>query len=133
VGIELLSVGIDIALVSIGHGRVDDRGVGLSTRMISAGDEVTSLGTYPVSLVLWCHQATSWGSDSGTNSSMKPKVASSETAEPVELDTRSVFPTTTRHYSYISSSLFSLHAQNSDHQRSRACSVTGRLTSKLRI
>jgi hypothetical protein len=59
-GYWILSVGIDIALVSIGHGRLDNREVGLSTRMISAGDEVTSLGTYPVSLVLWCRQATSW-------------------------------------------------------------------------
>jgi hypothetical protein len=38
---------------------VDDGGVGLSTRMISTGDGVTSLGTYPVLLVLRCRQATS--------------------------------------------------------------------------
>jgi hypothetical protein len=68
--------------------------------------------------------------DSGTKSDAVP----SETAEPVELGARSVlFPTTTRQYASISSSLRSLHAQNSDHQRSRACSVTGRSTPKLRI
>jgi hypothetical protein len=50
-GYWILSVMIDIAHVSIGHGRVDNRGVGLSTRMISAGDEVTSLGIYPVLLL----------------------------------------------------------------------------------
>jgi hypothetical protein len=64
--------------------------------------------------------------DSGTSSSMKSNAAPSETAEPVELGARSVlFPTTTRQYSSISSSLRGLHAQNSDHQRLRARSVSG--------
>src|SRR5712691_5282489 len=68
--------------------------------------------------------------DRETNSSMKPKEASFETAEPVELDTRSVFP---NHDKTVFFSLFGQHAQNSDHLRSRACSVTGGLTQKLRI
>jgi hypothetical protein len=69
---------------------VDDRGVGLSTGMISTGDEVTSLGTYPVSLVFRCRQATSW--EFRQRVIFVDDVPSSETAEPVELDTRSVFP-----------------------------------------
>jgi hypothetical protein len=56
--------------------------------MISTGVKVTSLDTYPVSLVLRCRVGSL---DSGTNSSMKPKVAFSETAEPVELDMRFSF------------------------------------------
>jgi hypothetical protein len=72
--------------------------------------------------------------DSGTSSSMKSNAAPSETAEPVELGARSVLlPTTTRQYSSISSSLRGLHAQNSDHQRLRACSVSGLLTSNMRM
>jgi len=60
--------------------------------------------------------------DSGTSPSMKSNAAPSETAY-VELDTRSVFSTTTRQFSSISSSLFSLHAQNPDHcGRERATS-----------
>jgi hypothetical protein len=63
--------------------------------------------------------------DSGTSSPMKSNAAPSETVDPVELGARSVlFPTTTRQYSSISSSLRGLRAQNSDHQRSRACSIT---------
>ena len=58
---------------------------------------------------------------------MKPRLASSETAEPplAWLDTRFVLPTTIRKHSSISSSLFSLHAQYSDDQRLGGCSVMG--------
>src|SRR5258708_7902631 len=63
--------------------------------------------------------------DNGTSSSIKSNAASSET-ESVELGARSVlFPTTMRQYSSISSSPSGLHAQNSDHQRLRARSVSG--------
>jgi hypothetical protein len=63
VGIEFsLSGSTLLRLALVGHGRVNDRRVGLSTRMLSTGINVTSLGAYTVSLVLRCRQATSWES-----------------------------------------------------------------------
>jgi hypothetical protein len=70
------------------------------------GDVVEYMPRHPISLVLRCSQATGWNPNGGTSSSMKSKAASSDTARPSEVDTRSVlFPTTTRHYSSDSSLL----------------------------
>jgi hypothetical protein len=58
---------------------------------------------------------------------MKPRVASSETTEPPVLQAGHEICLTnydTEVYLHFPSR-FSLHAQNSDHQRSRECSVMG--------
>jgi hypothetical protein len=65
---------------------------------------------------------------------MKSKEALSEIAESMKPETISVsFPTTTRQYSTISSPQGGVHARKSDHPRWRACRVSGRQTSKMRM
>jgi hypothetical protein len=120
-----------LRLVSIGHGRVNDRRVGLSTKMISTGDEITSLGTFQVPLVLWCRQqgvtrqATSCESghgEKGRGQYKRDSVCTSLLSTPLfPLESP---PITTSRYSYISSSLLRLHAQTPDHRRSIACART---------
>ena len=98
-GYQVLSVGIDIALIGIGHGRMDR--VGLPTYPLDTGSRPW------VRIQSHLSSGVVQSSDNGAYSSMTSKVPSSETAESVELDTRSVF------------------SKYSDHQRMRACSITG--------
>jgi hypothetical protein len=98
----MLSVGIDIALVRIGHGRVDDGGMGLLNK-----DDIHWKRGQVLGYVIQSRSPSGVvrpqvrSPDSRTNSLMKLKVAFSERAEPVELH-ETGFQTATRQYSYVS-------------------------------
>jgi hypothetical protein len=99
---------------------VNDRGVSLSTRMISTGDEIrirSRSSSGATSLQVVSPDSKRKDADHTTRDS----VCTSPLTAPLFLLESP--PITTSRYSYISSSLLRLHAQAPDHRWSIACAV----------